>query len=483
MTPSNKATLTRRELLARICKLLKEDRLEEEINRIPLKMRPKDNHALRCCIHKDRAVLKYKIMALLGYNIDNEEDELTSLKEYAQKAWSRKELSPVVMTVVDEACSSCQKGSYHVSNMCQGCEARPCAVNCPKDAIHFVNGQAQIDHERCVNCGKCMKECPFHAIIYRPVPCEEVCPVNAISKDEQGIERIDYNKCIFCGKCKAACPYGAIMEKSHIMEIFRSHEKGKKIIALVAPSIAAQFRQPLHKIYQAIQAAGFYDVIEVAEGAEKTIAHESSEWQERIGQGHRLMTTSCCHAYTELVNKHIPELKDRVSHTPSPMAYAGKIARERYPDATTVFIGPCTAKRHEAYFTEGIDYTLSFEELGSLLVAYGIEINDLEGMMPRVHAGQPAQHFAHSGGVAQAIKQQAGDDLREEIINGIDKKSIRQLKQYAKGKGECNFLEIMCCENGCMGGVNTLMEGRQAEKAFRENQLEVIPQANENNPE
>jgi [FeFe] hydrogenase (group B1/B3) len=473
MTPSNNATLTRRELLARICSLLKEGRLEEEIDRIPLKMRPKDNHALRCCVHKDRAVLKYKIMALLGYNIDDEEDELTSLRVYAQKAWNREALSPVVMTVVDEACSSCQKGSYHISNMCQGCEARPCAVNCPKDAIYFVNGQAQIDHERCVNCGKCMRECPFHAIIYRPVPCEEVCPVKAISKDDQGIERIDYNKCIFCGKCKAACPYGAIMEKSHIMEIFRAHEKGQKVIALVAPSIAAQFRQPLDKIYQAIEAAGFHDVIEVAEGAEKTIDHESKEWQERIGQGQQMMTTSCCHAFTELVNKHIPALKGRVSDTPSPMAYAGKIARERHPGATTVFLGPCTAKRHEAYFTEEIDYTLSFEELGSLLVACEIEINDLEGSMPRVHANGKAQHFAHSGGVAGAIKEKAGDGLQEEIINGIDKKAIRQLKQYAKGKCTANFLEVMCCENGCIGGVNTLMKGRQAEKAFHENQFQT----------
>jgi len=471
MTPSNNATLTRRELLARICKLLEEGTLEEEIDRIPLKMRPKDKHALRCCVHKDRAVLKYKIMALLGYNIDDEEDELTSLKEYVQKAWNRKTRSPVVMTVVDEACSSCQKGSYHISNMCQGCEARPCAMNCPKDAIYFVQGQARIDHNRCVNCGKCMKECPFHAIIYRPVPCEEVCPVNAISKDEHGIERIDYDQCIFCGKCKTACPYGAIMEKSHLIEIARARQEGKKVVALVAPSIAAQFRQPLPKIYQAIQAAGFHHIVEVAEGAEKTIAHESAEWKQRIKNGQQMMTTSCCHAYTELVNKHIPQLDQYVSHTPTPMQYAGRIARERYPQAATVFIGPCTAKRHEAYFVEEVDYTFSFEELGSLLVARGLEINDFEGTLPAVHAGEKAQHFAHTGGVAQAIRQAAGADIGEELINGIDKKAIRQLKQYAKGKCSARFVEVMCCENGCIGGVNTLMKGKQAEKAFRENQV------------
>ena len=148
MMHANNATLTRRELLVRLCKLLLQEQLEAKIDRMPLEMRPKDQQSLRCCVHKDRAVLKYKLMALVGYNVDDEEDELTSLREYAMGAYHREKTTPVVMTVVDEACSSCQQGSYHVSNMCQGCEARPCAVNCPKEAITFINGQAQEPHHR-----------------------------------------------------------------------------------------------------------------------------------------------------------------------------------------------------------------------------------------------------------------------------------------------------------------------------------------------
>jgi len=473
MMHANNATLTRRELLVRLCKLLLQEQLEAKIDRMPLEMRPKDQQSLRCCVHKDRAVLKYKLMALLGYNVDDEEDELTSLREYAMGAYHREKTTPVVMTVVDEACSSCQQGSYHVSNMCQGCEARPCAVNCPKEAITFINGQAHIDHDLCVNCGKCLKQCPFHAIIYRPVPCEEACPVGAISKDDKGIERIDYDKCIFCGKCMVACPYGAIMEKSHIMEIFRAWQHDKKVVALVAPAIAAQFRQPLDKIYSAIRKVGFDEIVEVAEGAEHTIAHESAEWQERMEEGHKVMTTSCCHAYTELVKKHIPELQEKVSDTPSPMVYAGKIARERYPEAVTVFISPCTSKRHEAVFVDDVDYTLSFEELGALFIAHEVEVGEVEGEMPEVHACSLAQHFARTGGVTEAIRDKAGDALHDEVINGIDKAAIRQLKQIAKGKSTANFVEVMSCEGGCIGGVNTLMGGRQAEKAFRDNQVEI----------
>ena len=170
MTYYNNAIQTKRELLTRIIKLLKEDNILEEIDRIPYEMRPKSKTPIRCCVHKDRAVLKYKIMAILGYNISDEEDEMMALSEYVIMAYSRKKETPNYLTVVDEACSSCVQVNYTVSNLCQGCEGRPCQVNCPKDAIRVLNGKAVIDHQQCVNCGLCQKACPFHAIAYLPVP-------------------------------------------------------------------------------------------------------------------------------------------------------------------------------------------------------------------------------------------------------------------------------------------------------------------------
>ena len=469
MTPNNFALLTRRELLVHLCKMLDKGTILEEIDRLPILMRPKNNHPIRCCVHKDRAILKYKLMALLGFDTNDEEDELCTLHEYAEKAMKRDKLTPIAMTVVDEACSSCNRGSYQVSNLCRGCEARPCEVNCSRKAVNFVEGKAQIVHDLCISCGKCMKECPFHAIIYQPVPCEESCPVNAIEKDETGIERINYDKCIFCGKCIASCPYGAIVEKSHLVEVFRAMKSNKKVIALVAPAIAGQFRQELGKIYSSILNTGFYDIVEVAEGADLTIAQESKEWKERMEQGQPIMTTSCCPAYRELVKKHIPEMSEKVSTTPSPLAYTGKIAREKYPDAITVFIGPCIAKRFEAYYLDSVDYMMSFEELGALLVAKEIEVADLETHTCTRKPSTPAYHFAYSGGVTSAIRAKADTNLNAEVINGIDKKSIMLLKQMAKGKTDKNFVEVMCCEGGCLGGVNTLIKSPQAEVIFKKN--------------
>ncbi|MGE0078048.1 MAG: monomeric [FeFe] hydrogenase [Bacteroidales bacterium] len=469
MTPNNFALLTRRELLVHLCKMLDKETILDEIDRVPLLMRPKQNTPIRCCVHKDRAIIKYKMMALMAFNIDDEEDELCTLHEYAAKAFQRDKVTPIPMTVVDEACSSCNHGSYQISNLCRGCEARPCAVNCPKKAISFVDGKAQIDHKLCINCGKCLKECPFHAIVYQPVPCEESCPIGAIEKDESGIERINYDKCIFCGKCIAACPYGAIVEKTHLIEIFKAWRGNQKVVALVAPAIAGQFRQELGKIYSSILKAGFSDIVEVAEGADLTIAHEGAEWQERMEAGHQCMTTSCCPAYKELVKKHIPDIEDKVSSTPSPLYYAGKIARERYPDAITVFIGPCIAKRVESYYLDTVDYMMSFEEFGSLLVAKDIEIANLEPYKCTSNPSTPAYHFAYSSGVTNAIQAQTKATVNAEIVNGIDKKNITLLKQIASGKTDKNFIEVMCCEGGCLGGVNTLIKSPQAEVIFKKN--------------
>ena len=68
--------MIRRDLLARMCKLIKDGNLKEEIDRIPLIMRPRhSNEVSRCCIHKDRAVIKYRLMAILGFDVRDEEDE------------------------------------------------------------------------------------------------------------------------------------------------------------------------------------------------------------------------------------------------------------------------------------------------------------------------------------------------------------------------------------------------------------------------
>lgn len=169
MSYTSNTHIIRRDLLRNIVKLFANGELEEKIDRIPLEMRPKNREArLRCCIHKERAVIKYKMFPLLGFTVDDEKDELTPLRNYASAAISREKVRDEILTVVDEACTSCVKAQYVVSNLCRGCVARPCMMNCPKEAIKMQDGQAKIDPAKCVNCGICKQQCQYHAIIHLP---------------------------------------------------------------------------------------------------------------------------------------------------------------------------------------------------------------------------------------------------------------------------------------------------------------------------
>ncbi len=460
----NNATIIRRELLTKVAKLVATGRLVEDIDRVPAEIRPKGGESYRCCVYKDRAMAKYKLIGLLGFSASDEDADFIPLARYAQKALDTTEISPVPLTVVSEACNSCVKVNYVVTNMCRGCVGRPCMVNCPREAIEFKNGQAHIDHTKCINCGLCKNNCPYHAIIYTPVPCEEACPVGAISKDENGVEHIDDSKCIYCGRCIISCPFGAVMERSQIVQIMSAiKDPNKKVVAMVAPAIAGQFKLPLDKILGAIKQIGFDEVIEVALGANITTATESAELLERLEGGAKFMTTSCCPSYVAAVKKHIPEILENVSHTLSPMAYTAEIVKNQDPNAITVFVGPCLGKRHEAAVNPLVDYMMSFEEIGSTLVALGVDINSVEGLSLDPTVEGLSRGYAVTNGVFNAVadRLKGHEGVKPLVLSGLDKAMIKQIKTFAKA-APANMIEVMSCEGGCVNGCNTLANPRIA---------------------
>lgn len=455
----NQAKRIRKEVLFRVAKAFMSDHPQEEINRIPAEMRPKDSDSSRCCIYKDREVLKYRVMAALGFGVEDEKDELTPLRDYFNWALQREAVENTGLTVIDIACSACLSSRYLVTNACRGCLGRPCQTNCPKNAIDVIGGRAVINPDPCVNCGLCLKACPYNAIVRTPVPCEETCPVNAVSKNAAGREVIDYEKCIECGQCTRTCPFAAIEERSQIVDVLKILKSGRKTIALLAPAVIGQFPGDLNQIVSALRQAGFTQVEEVAAGADETVRREAAEWKERIQDGAPFMTTSCCPAYVDAVNKHLPELKPFVSHTPSPMAISARMARDAAPDATTVFIGPCIAKRAEALSNPDVDYALTFEELGAIFEAAGIDVETCGPESTGRQAQSGGRGFPVSGGVTGAIRAHLAADaaeLKPVCFNGLDSKALARLQLSAAQGCGGNFVEVMCCEGGCMNGPGVL---------------------------
>ena len=455
----NAATFLRRELMIRLVRAFDQGVLPEEIDRIAIRMRPRDGGASRCCVYHDRAVIKYRLMAMLGLSSEEETDEAKPLSAYLAEAADAGPRPPSAtpLSVCAPACEGCPSAKVVSTPNCRGCFARPCVYSCPKGAISVVDGRSVVDQSKCVKCGRCIAACPYHAIVKTSVPCEEACPVGAIRKNAHGVAEIDFERCIFCGKCFASCPFAAVMERSQLLDVLEAMKRGDRLVAMVAPAADRQFPGTVEQLLGACAKAGFSDVLEVALGAEATTEHETAEFMERMERDpNAFMTTSCCPAYINLVAKHLPELVEHVSLAPSPMVYARDIARAKDPAAKTVFVGPCVAKRCEAR-RKGVDFVLSFEELGALFAGRGIDVIGCDPWPVPRPAKATARNFARSCGVTEAVLHEAtakmpGFKLDAKQIDGIDRKSCAMLKLYASGKLKANFLEVMACKGGCVGG-------------------------------
>ena len=196
-----------------------------------------------------------------------------------------------------------------------------------------------------------------------------------------------------------------------------------------------------------------------------TTQHEAKEFIENNG---KLLTTSCCPSFVNIIEKHVPTLKDHVSHTPSPMVYTAEIAKKMHPNAQTVFVGPCMAKKAESFKVNGIDMVINFEELDAMLMAAELDPATIKTANSENKASDNAWGFAVSGGVLSAVQSKLpeGIDIKPTLINGLDKKSIRQLSILAKKK-EFNFIEGMSCEGGCVGGCYMNVKPMIAQKRMQ----------------
>ncbi len=458
-TPKQTSHL-KREILVRLIKAYLSDNFEENTRLIPYDMRPKGSEVpYRCCIFKERAILRDRAIAGLGFSIE-ETDDSTLLSELAEKAEKREAPEDKPLTVLTTACKGCVPSRIYVTDLCQGCVARPCVNTCKFGAISIQNGKSVIDPAKCKNCGMCAQVCPYQAIQKIIVPCESACPVGAIAKDEDGHARIDFEKCISCGKCASACPFGAVHEKSQIIDVLKNIKAGKKVIAMVAPAMFGQLPCTPKQLKEAIMKLGFTDVYEVAQGADVTTKNEAAEFVERLEKGAEFMTTSCCAGYNELVDKHIPDMKPFRSDTKTPMYYTAEIVKQENPDAVTVFFSPCVAKKREALNNSNVDYVLNYEEIGAWMIALGIQVSECGESEFKTEASAESRNYCVTGGVAKAVQTLLPEEIPAHpvIIDGLTKQTVRDLKKYAKN-GMCdlgNLIEVMACTGGCLGGNSTV---------------------------
>ena len=441
--------------------------LLENVLDIPQKIVPGNTPTMRCCVYKERAILADRVKIAMGGNKEN----------------------PNVITVIETVCDECPMGGYEVTNSCRGCLAHRCEDVCKRDAISFDhNHVAHIDKSKCVNCGACAKVCPFTAIINRKRPCQNACKVKAISMNENKAAKINNDKCISCGACVYQCPFGAITDKSYILDvidILKGSENNKKykVFAVVAPAISSQFTYAkLGQVISGLKEMGFHTVIEAALGADMVANAESKELAEK-----GFLTSSCCPAFVDYVNKAFPDMIPHISHNLSPMATISKYIKEHEGPCKIVFIGPCTAKKAEVQKPEVkpyVDACMTFEELQALFDSRDMDITSLEEDVLD-NASYYGRIFARCGGLADAVqeglKEQGIDfDLKPVSCDGIEECRMALLKK-SKGVLDVNFIEGMACVGGCIGGAGCLTHGEknksEVDKYGREAHEKTISEA------
>jgi iron only hydrogenase large subunit-like protein len=174
----------------------------------------------------------------------------------------------------------------------------------------------------------------------------------------------------------------------------------------------------------------------------------------------------------EMARKHAPELQKYISSTYSPMIYTADIAREKYPNAKLVFVGPCIAKRKEVR-REGlegkVDFVLTYEEIHAILGGMGIEIGEANIMPVECASRRSAHGFAENGGVTAAVQEFVNGkiDFTTLQIAGLNKKNVALLKAYGKsGKAPAQFIEVMVCDGGCISGPSVHTAYDTGKKTF-----------------
>lgn len=280
----------------------------------------------------------------------------------------------------------------------------------------------------CKNCYKCIRNCPVKAIRF-----------------SGNQAHIIGNECILCGHCFVVCPQNAKEIASEVEKVKVLIHSGEPVYVSLAPSFVANYEGVgIGAMREALQKLGFADVEETAIGATMV----KNEYERMLEKEKRdIIITSCCHSINLLIQKYFPSLLPYLANVLSPMQAHCSDIKKRHPEAKTVFIGPCVAKKDEAQHYEGIvDAVLTYEELTEWLSAEGIELKkEMDS-----NRESRARFFPTTGGILKTMKL-TQPDYDYMAIDGVEN-CIAALKDIEQGNIHHAFIEMSSCVGSCIGG-------------------------------
>ena len=280
----------------------------------------------------------------------------------------------------------------------------------------------------CKNCYKCIRHCPVKSIRF-----------------SGNQAHIINNECILCGQCFVVCPQNAkeIVDETEKVKVLL--QSGNPVVVSLAPSFIANYEGVgINAMAKALKKLGFYDVEETAIGATMV----KTEYDRMLNEEKRdVVISSCFHSVNLLIQKYFPQALEYLADILSPMQAHCTDIKKRIPNAKTVFIGPCVAKKDEAEHYEGIvDAVLTFEELTAWFNEAGIT---LEAETEKNDFSR-ARFFPTTGGILKTMAQNA-PDYNYLAIDGVEN-CIAAINDILSGKIHKCFIEMSACVGSCIGG-------------------------------
>jgi iron only hydrogenase large subunit-like protein len=280
-----------------------------------------------------------------------------------------------------------------------------------------------------------------------------------------------------------ACRSGRLTASRDVLPVLDAIKTARgPVYAMVAPAVAGQFGDAtLSQIRSAVMAVGFAELMEVALFADILTLKEALVFNQNIRSDSDYMLASCCcPIWIAMVRRGYSRFLDKIPDNVSPMIAAGRALKILVPEAVTVFIGPCVAKKAEARekdVADAVDYVLTFEELRDIFGAFGIDpasLGEDDGLKPEVktaEASADGRIYGRTGGVSRAVMNAVGRlnpnrTIHVRAVQADGTKSCRELlEKLTAGDITANYLEGMGCEGGCAGGPKVLLDPKRGREA------------------
>jgi len=276
-----------------------------------------------------------------------------------------------------------------------------------------------------------------------------------------------------CIKCLDSEKIQKLLTSKDVMKVLEAiHEGTHPVYVLIAPAFLSQFDVVTDgQLRSAFKQIGFKGVVETSLFADILTLKEALEFDKAIhDEKDYLLTSCCCPMWIQMIRKVRPELMSHVPKSVSPMIATGRVIKKIVPEAITVFVGPCLAKKAEAKeedIKDAIDVVLTFQETKDIFETAKIDATQLHTDV-REHSSAAGRIYAVSSGVSQAVKMTLKRlrpnkpiQVRSVFASGVPE-CKELLKNLENGLLHANFIEGMGCRGGCVGGPRSLIDKETA---------------------